>query len=119
MTILNINEAGKIIDLYYGIHKIKIIGSWLVFINNFKIYFKNIDTDERVYWKTKTLQVNDYVNYKKAKVVADVDILKSGKYSIHFENPSQLKVIYMGCFGLEIFLNRRIPNKNITIAIGT
>ena len=51
--------------------------------------------------------------------VADVDILKSGKYSIHFENPSQLKVIYMGCFGLEIFLNRRIPNKNITVAIGT
>ena len=61
---------------------------------------------------------NDYVNGKKAKVVADIDIVKGGKYSIHFVNPSHVEVTYSGLFGLGILLNKKIPNQNIQIAIG-
>ncbi|WP_299115270.1 hypothetical protein [uncultured Winogradskyella sp.] len=115
---IGIYEEGRIIELEPGIHDIKILGSWLVSLDNFKIYFKEINSNKIICWKERTFRTNHYVSGKKAKVIADVDIDKRSKYSIHFENPSHIKVIFMGPFGLGILLNRKIPNSEIKISIG-
>ncbi|WP_369999695.1 hypothetical protein [Winogradskyella sp.] len=116
---IGIYQEGKIIELNYGIYDIKILGSWLVSINNFKIYLKDVSGNRIIYWKEKTIRPNAYFKGKKAKIVADIDIDKGGQYSIHFENPSHVKVTYMGFFGLGILLNRKVPNHEIKIAIGS
>lgn len=118
MKIISIYDEGKAIELYAGVHKVKILGSWLISLNNFKIYLKEINGDKVIKWKEKMFRPNDYINGKKAKIIADFDIVKSGDYSIHFENPSHIKVTYMGLFGFGILLNKKIPNQDIKIVIG-
>jgi hypothetical protein len=115
---IGIYEEGKIIELYAGIHNIKILGSWLVSLNLFRVYLKEVNGDGLIYWKKRMFRQNDYVNGKKAKIVADIDIDKGGLFSIHFENASHVKVTYMGRFGLGLLSRKKILNKDIKIVIG-
>jgi hypothetical protein len=58
----------KIIELYTGYHKVRILGSWLVLLNNFKVYLKEINNGKIIKCKNKMIYPNDYINGKKTKI---------------------------------------------------
>jgi len=115
---IGIYEEGKIIELQPGIHKVKILGSWLVQLYGFKVILKEVKGDKVIEWRRNVMGSNDYAYGKKAKNVAVLDIERWTKYSIHFENPHHVKVVILGPFFLGAIFNKKIPNREIKIAIG-
>ena len=115
---IGIYEEGRVIELQPGIHKVKILGSWLVQTYGFKVFLKEVNGDKIIEWRGINMGANDYAFGMKAKNVGVLDIERWTKYSIHFENPHHVKVTLLGPFFIGALLNRQIPNREIKIVIG-
>lgn len=113
---INILDSGKEIELHQRTYKISIIGGWSVKLNNFKMYFKEVDSDKIIEPKLLRWRIQSHKHGQRIKRIGTIYIPKYTKCTIHFTNPDSLQVKQSNLIITSIFQNY-IPSELVFIDI--
>jgi len=89
---ININSIGEQIDLEVGKYRIDILGGWGVKLGEFSISIKDIETQDVIKCERTFLPIQSFVFGKRAKRIFIIDVPKSARYEVMFENSKSIKV---------------------------
>ena len=111
---ININSTDVQIDLEKGKYRIDILGGWGVTLENFSIAIKDTETQHVINCEKTIWKVQSFAFRKRAKRIFVVQVPRSAKYEIIFEQSESIKVKASNLY-FSSFFKKPLPNKDLEI----